>query len=306
MQLFPLAQGLPPFDVCDTRASELFQHYRHYYSLSRLPAQHVVGRIDCHGVPLALQAWLQQPGAPVALLVHGYYDHSGWNGPLIAQLLEAGYHVCCLDLPGHGLSGGERASARSFDDYGHAIAQAVHAIATQLAPPALGCGHSTGCAAWLNSLMRHQPLSDMALVLFAPLLRPAHWRWRGRLQFAALRHLVQTYPRDVTPGSSNPVFNRAFAADPLVPRLLTVRWVNAMHHWLNGFAAQPALGNRCLIFQGERDSTVDWRYNLPQLLNKLPAAQLHYLAEAQHQLINESHAIQRHWQTIMVDFLKQQ
>ena len=43
------------------------------------------------------------PNHPAILMVHGNSSHSGFFGPMIS-LLESGYHVVTLDLPGHNRS----------------------------------------------------------------------------------------------------------------------------------------------------------------------------------------------------------
>ena len=40
--------------------------------------------------------------------------------------------------------------------------------------------------------------------------------------------------------------------------------------------------------QGTDDTTVDWRYNLPRLSEKFPAASTHIIDGARHHLVNES------------------
>lgn len=305
LTLFPIAQALAPFTEAHSARLSL-AHYRAYYQLDDLltaDVQHIAGQVMSSGTALALQAWIvPKQVRPTALCVHGYFDHSGWSRPLIEVLLAQGYNVCCLDLPGHGLSNGERASIHHFDDYGAAIFNATTAIKSWLAPVSLAVGHSTGAAAWLNCLSLFKRI-DCPLILFAPLLRPAEWQYWGRGLYALLKPFTSHFPRKKRASSSNPVFNRAFEADPLVPNYLTLAWVGAMRHWLQMFEQLAPLANRTLIIQGQRDSTVDWRYNIPHLLKKLPNTELHYLAEAKHQLINEAPAIQLQWQILTAAFL---
>lgn len=305
--LFPIAQALPPFAAL-ADAKHSLAHYRSHYHLQSLlnsGARHVAGHVLSCGISLALQAWLVDEQRPTALCVHGYFDHSGWSGPLIAFLLARGFNVCCLDLPGHGLSNGERAAITNFDDYGVALRDALIAIEQVLPSVCLAVGHSTGAAAWLNCLAVNRA-RDCQLILLAPLLRPTHWQGYGRFIYGALKPFVRHYPRKKRASSSNIHFNRAFEADPLVPNYLTLAWVGAMQRWLTDFAELSPLPQRSLLIQGQRDHTVDWRYNIPQLQQKLPNSELHYIAEGRHQLINESAAIQQKWQAMVVDFLKQQ
>lgn len=308
VSLFPIAQALPPFSEAPSALHSL-AHYRAHYQLDDLlsgGAKHYAGQVKSGGIPLALQAWVvPHLVRPTALCVHGYFDHSGWSKPLISLLLAQGYNVCCLDLPGHGLSNGERVSINHFDDYGAAIFNASTAIRSWLAPVSLAVGHSTGAAALLNSFSLFKN-PQCPLILLAPLLRPTEWQSWGRFAYPLLKPWLAHKPRKKRASSSNADFNHAFEADPLVPNYLTLAWVGAMRHWLQMFPLLAPLTNRTLIIQGQRDATVDWRYNIPQLMRKLPRAELHYIAEARHQLLNESAAIRLQWQAMVVDFLKQQ
>ena len=303
--LFPIAQALPPFSALPCAKYSL-ANYRTYYQLNDLlggGVRHIAGQIISNNLPLALQAWLVDGNNPTALCVHGYYDHSGWSKPLIHLLLAQGYNVCCLDLPGHGLSSGERVSIQDFDEYGAAIASAMSAISCSMPAVSLCIGHSTGAAAWLN-YCNHHPAAELPLILMAPLLRPSHWQSYGRYIYPLLRPFTRHYPRKKRASTANLAFNRAFAADPLVPNYLCLSWIAAMRRWLTEFPHTNTLSNNTLIIQGQRDDTVDWRYNLPQLISKLPRARVEYLAEARHQLINETPAIKLQWQAITLDFLK--
>lgn len=43
-----------------------------------------------------------------------------------------------------------------------------------------------------------------------------------------------------------------------------------------------------LILQGDRDTTVDWRYNVRLLRDKFPAANVEMIPGARHELLNEA------------------
>ncbi|MCB1842834.1 MAG: hypothetical protein KDI09_07720, partial [Halioglobus sp.] len=58
-----------------------------------------------------------------------------------------------------------------------------------------------------------------------------------------------------------------------------------------------------LIVQGRRDTTVDWRYNLPFVQALFPASDVVYLADAGHQLANESAEIRQRYLSQVSEFL---
>ncbi len=307
MQSFlPLKTALTPlcFDPALDQTPAELHAYETLYSLDDVPAMHRIGTVSSGPYRLAVQYWLPAQAHRTVLVTHGYYDHLGLYGHVIRYFVARGYAVLGFDLPGHGLSSGSRAEIASFDEYGRAICDVVDAAGRCLPPVTLGFGQSTGCAALLNFLMSgfHSPLQE--LILFAPLLRPHHWARSGRWTYALLHRWIKTLPRAFRANSGDRAFlHFCRKTDPLQPRLLSVSWVTAMKDWLARFAAQTAVELPTLIVQGQQDDTVDWRYNIPHIMAKLPQARLHYIAEARHHLANESPAIRKHLWQIVDDYL---
>jgi lysophospholipase len=311
MQSFlPLKAALLPlcFDPALDDEPAGFDAYRVFYRLDAAnndgKTQHRIGTINSGQYRLAAQYWLPEKARATVLIVHGYYDHLGLYRHVIRFFLEQGYAVLGFDLPGHGLSSGARAVIHDFDEYGHAIHDAIHTASPHLPPLTLGFGQSTGCSAWMNYLMADFPSPVERLVLFSPLLRPDRWQQQGRWVYKLLYRWIRSLPRAFQTNSADQEF-LAFCRkqDPLQPRLLTVAWVGAMKNWLERFPTQPEIQLPTLIVQGQQDNTVDWRYNIPHILQKIPQAQLNYIAEARHHLANESPAIRAHLWQIVSDYL---
>lgn len=309
MQSFlPLQAALLPlcFDPALDEEPAGFAAYQALYQLDIDNSCHRIGTINSGAYRLALQYWLPKQASATVLIVHGYYDHIGLYRHVVRFFLERGYAVLGFDLPGHGLSSGARAVIHDFDEYGRAIHDVIRTATPDLPPITLGFGQSTGSTAWMNYCMAGFPSPVEKLVLFSPLLRPHRWQQQGRWMYTVLHHWIRSMPRNFQINSANREFLEFCRKyDPLQPRLLTVAWVGAMKNWLDRFAAQPQIHLPTLIIQGEQDNTIDWRYNIPHILQKMPRAQLHYLAEARHHLANESKTIRnRIWQ-IVSDYLDQ-
>lgn len=64
----------------------------------------------------------------IALLIHGYRAHAGHFAPFAELLAGAGWDCYLVDLPGHGLSEGQRFGIGDFGDYGRATQAAIQAI----------------------------------------------------------------------------------------------------------------------------------------------------------------------------------
>ena len=191
----------------DGRARECpgFGDYLDFYDMDlgrELPATfHALGRVDAAGYRIACHYWLPAAEAQGTVLVlHGYFDHVGLFGHLIRYLLARSYAVVAFDLPGHGLSNGERASIASFDHY-VAVFEAIagHLKASPLPAPLSAIGQSTGGAILLKRILEQGGRDLHRVTLLAPLVAPALW-WLNRLLYA-LVHRFRTviFCRPATP-----------------------------------------------------------------------------------------------------------
>ena len=95
--------------------------------------------------------YLEPPGRDSKATVfffHGYFDYAAKFNRFYAALLENGYSVVSVELPGHGLSTGPRGEIGNFEDYGRLVRDALDwADEAGIKKPYLGAGHSTGSAA---------------------------------------------------------------------------------------------------------------------------------------------------------------
>ena len=119
LELPPLAAQASPDSQTTLTADE--RQYLDFYGINFesefAGLQHSLGTIESCQQRLAVHVLRQPQATRVLLLVHGYLDHVGLFGHLIRFGLERGYTVVAFDLPGHGLSSGERVSIEDFSDY---------------------------------------------------------------------------------------------------------------------------------------------------------------------------------------------
>ena len=113
-------------------------------------------RIEVRGRPVVGWRWGE---GPVVLLVHGWGGHAGQMTELVAPLVAAGFEAVAIDLPGHGVSSGQRSSIVH-------IAQAVEAAADHLGRVDAVIAHSLGAAGVTLALSRSLRLRRA--VYFAP------------------------------------------------------------------------------------------------------------------------------------------
>ncbi|AXA27334.1 alpha/beta hydrolase [Pseudomonas putida] len=274
--------------------------YQRFYGLD-LTVHSWLGGFSVAGFDLVGQVWLPQEPVATLFLLHGYYDHMGLYRHVIAWALQQGFAVIGCDLPGHGLSSGERASIADFAIYQQVLdALFEQARRLDLPRPWHLCGQSTGGAIVVDHLLHcgEQSPADGQVILLAPLVRPRAWHW-SKLSYRVLRHFVDGIERRFSANTNDPAFLAFLEADPLQPRRLPTAWVGALMAWIKRIEAAPHSRRRPLIVQGEADGTVDWPYNLRVLKEKFAEPQILLLPEARHHLANELPDIRQRYFTFL-------
>lgn len=262
--------------------------YQRFYQLD-LPVHSWLGRFRAAGFDIVAQVWT--PPQPVAtlFLVHGFYDHMGLYRHAVQWALSQGFAVISWDLPGHGLSSGERASIADFRDYQTVLdALFAEAAGLQLPKPWHLLGQSTGGAIIVDHLLHRgaQSPAQGQVMLMAPLVRPWAWSW-SKLSYRLLNPFVNGIARRFSENTNDPAFMPFLVADPLQPRRLPTAWVGALVQWVRRIERAPGSMREVLIVQGENDTTVDWRYNLSVLRTKFASVQVLQVPGARHHLVNE-------------------
>ncbi|MCX5040748.1 lysophospholipase [Streptomyces coelicoflavus] len=160
---------------------------------------------------IAVREWPAASPRYIALLVHGYGEHSGRYDEVAGVLTGHGAAVYAPDHTGHGRSEGERVVVEDFED----VVTDVHAVAglARAAHPGLPVvmvGHSMGGLIASRYAQRH-PGELTALVLSGPVI--GDWELPRRL--LALEEIPDT-PISPASLSRDPAVGAAYAADPLV------------------------------------------------------------------------------------------
>lgn len=299
--LRPLAAGSSP--------SEEAQSYQRFYGLD-LP-QHVLvrsslGLFSSDAVDLAAQLWLPPEPQATLILLHGYYDHMGLYRHVIDWALGLNFAVLAFDLPGHGLSGGPRASIDDFASYQRALQQLLaEATRLDLPQPWHLCGQSTGGAIVLDYLLNGTPRPQPgAVILLAPLVRPRAWGL-SRLSYQLLSPFRSEIPRRFSANSNDAQFLDFLQhRDPLQPRSLPTAWVGALARWIPYIERAPRSPLQPLVVQGEADMTVDWRHNLAVLQSKFDQPQILRIPGARHHLANEHEDIRSRYFAFLSERLR--
>jgi alpha-beta hydrolase superfamily lysophospholipase len=237
-------------------------------------------------------------------------DHFGLLAPLASACLARNLAVLGLDLPGHGLSSGERAAISDFTQYRQALETAVEACmetragsGDRLLPrPLFAAGHSTGCSVLLEHLRVSPAPAFSRMAFLAPLVRFPCFRLNRPL--AALASLVTAgFPRRFTPAGGSEDFLRFQLADPLIGRRMALKWARAVYPWERRLRSMPSKDIPLLIVQGDADPVVDWRRNLPFLQKKFLNSKVLLLPGAKHQLVGEKEPLRSRAVLSAADFL---
>ncbi|NBC22912.1 MAG: alpha/beta fold hydrolase [Gammaproteobacteria bacterium] len=290
--LRPLVPGEPV--ILTPEEDAYLRHYGIEFTEEFPALAYHFGAVEADEHRIAAHLWMPAEPRGTAVVIHGYYDHTGLYGHLIRHLIDGGFAVVSFDLPGHGLSSGQPATIDTFDHYVDAFEACMRALEHHVPQPWHLIGQSTGGAIAMEWLLGRGHTRESSpferVVLLAPLVRPHRWPL-NRVFYEVARRLVSKRRRTFANNAENPEF-LAFLRDrdPLQARVLPVQWVTAMVNWRRRFEAYEPSDIAPLVIQGQADTTVDWRYNM-QIIEKLFEPRIFYIPQARHHLVNESREI---------------
>jgi alpha-beta hydrolase superfamily lysophospholipase len=235
---------------------------------------------------IALNVWTNENPEYVAVISHGYAEHSGRYAHVAERLVEAGATVYAHDHLGHGRSEGEPALIEHGPDL-TADLGAVIAIAQAEHPglPVVLIGHSMGGIV-VTRWAQQNPGVLAALVLSGPVI--------GRNPgFAALLELdpIPEVPIDVDVLSRDPEVGRVYDADPLVYSGPFKReTLESMFAAIDEIAEGPGFGELPLLWlHGEEDALAPLDLTRP-VVEALRGEDFeqHVYPQARHEVFNET------------------
>lgn len=290
--LRPLIPGKPVLLTPEEDA--YLRHYDIHFSEEFADLAHYLGAVPSSAHQIAAHLWVPARPRGTAIVIHGYFDHTGLYGHLIRYLLDKGLAVLSFDLPGHGLSTGAPATIETFEHYVDAFDACLAALGEHLPKPWFLFGQSTGGAIAMEWLLANGYTRETTpfsrVILLAPLVRPYLWPI-NRVFYELARRFITERPRTFTSNAENEAFLEFLRErDPLQAKTLPVQWVTAMIAWKRRFEARAPTDLDPLVVQGHADRTVDWRYNM-KVISRLFEPRLFFIPEARHHLVNESPAV---------------
>jgi alpha-beta hydrolase superfamily lysophospholipase len=272
----------------------IVRYFNHYnLNLGGERVEHIFGTFESEDISLAGHIYKPARYKATVILMHGYFDHCGQLSHLVGYLLEAGYAVAAFDLPGHGLSAGERGEIDDFCQYSRAMIDFTDTVKKQLDGPYHFIGHSTGAAAILDYLLVNDGTIFDRIVLTAPLVHCAGWE-QSKISYNEKIQFVKSVPRIFRKNSSDATFLDFIKnKDPLQARTIPLNWVRALHKWNGKISGLPGCERNIKIIQGTSDETIDWQFNIKFLQEKFKNIEVILIKNANHELFNETAKIRK-------------
>jgi alpha-beta hydrolase superfamily lysophospholipase len=192
-----------------------------------------------------------------------------------------------IDLPGHGLSSGERGNISDFEDYQVVIDSAVSYYNKYQLPGELSIiAHSTGCAIALDRISRGKTWNGKT-VFIAPLVHSQLWGL-SHFGYELIKSFTQSTPRLFRTSSHDKDFLKFLKEEPLAIKSFPLDWGDAVYRWDKIISQAKFKDEKIIILQGTEDETLDWKYNLKFFKNRFKSVEIHKIDGAYHHLANES------------------
>lgn len=281
-------QNLPALSRAEVVKDDKMNLYLSRYGLDTVGSDPVIGSFKSDSFVCVGQIYRPEgPTRGTVIFLHGLFDHVGTNLNAITVCLKANYTFAAFDLPGHGLSSGQRGSIGDFNQYAKSLDLFLETCDSFLSPPFVFIGHSTGCAVALEYIISSSDQPFCKMIFLAPLVRSSSY------QFSALGFKIfkvfRIAPRRWTRNSSHDkeVLKR-FRNDSLQPVIFPLQWADAYFRWFERVKDMPPRQLPLTVIQGTGDNVVDWKYNLQWLENKIAGLKVVMIGDARHNLLNES------------------
>ncbi len=241
----------------------------------------------------------------IIFFFHGYLSHSGLFWDFYQYMLDRNYIIISVDLPGHGLSDGERTAIDDFSTYAEVVYETYLKMQKEGKElPIYFVGHSTGCSAIYEFIYNYRVYPEK-VVFVAPLVRIIFWEMAS-FGYNLFGNNIKTLPRLRRHTSQDRIYlDFLFNKDPIKYEFADISWFKATLVWNERIVNYNIISNvNLLIVQGDKDEVVEWRYNVPFLTNKFYKSKVSLIKDGRHDVFAERQDIKLTAFKLIEDFIK--
>lgn len=249
--------------------------------------KHTLLRFESNGYELAGHIFERADYKGTVFLLHGFLCHCGLLKTIIEWLTDNGFAVACLDLPGHGLSSGQRAGIEDFSQYSDSLHDFINEVKLKVSGPYHIIGHSTGGAAVIDYLLTGGEDIFGTVILAAPLVRSVFYH-ASKIAFGLDIPFMQDIPRVYRHNIADKDFLQFVRQEPLRIKVVALSWFKAFYKWSDAISSARPRDRAVKIIQGKSDTTVAWRFNIKFLESKFSDVEVSLIKHCGHEMFNEA------------------
>lgn len=233
-------------------------------------------------ISIAAHLWSNNQ-TKLVVMAHGYTDNCGYLKPIQRWYLQKGFDVVCLELPGHGESGGNRADVERIETYLEIYEQVLPQIYALKYNEFIFYGHSTGNVGMIEYLLNGNSHQFKSMVMGTPLIRSFLWKL-SRFGHDTLGRYVRRLPKRPV-STSNPEYHKLEKLDPKPFRSVPLHWYSKLIEWNDKLESDSRVSNeKFTIIFGSRDTVIDYNFNRSFMEEKFPEAKIEVITGSDHTL----------------------
>lgn len=246
------------------------------------PYFYKVDQASGNNVSIAAHLWSNNQ-SKLVVMAHGYTDNCGYLKPIQRWYLQKGFDVVCLELPGHGESGGARADVERIETYLEIYEQVLPQIYALKYSEFIFYGHSTGNVGMIEYLLNGNGHQFKTIVMGTPLIRSFLWKL-SRFGHDTLGKYVRRLPKRPV-STSNPEYHRLEKLDTKPFRSVPIHWYSELIKWNDKLLSDERTSDENLtVIFGSRDTVIDFKFNKTFMEQRFPNARIEIIPGSDHTL----------------------
>lgn len=217
------------------------------------------------------------------ITIHGYADNCGYMKFIHQFLWNKGFSILCIELPGHGLSSGDRATIDSFDTY-EKIISLIPKKYFNAYKTVNFLAHSTGTVSLLMHLQAKKKNPFSKTILLSPLVRSKYW-YPSTLALPLLKFFTDTIPRSDKSEPKHHMYRDMIKNDPHAITRISLDWFSKLRMWNKKISKYKLkYDDELFVIFSEDDEVIDITYNMKFYKEYFPKADFTLIKNATHHM----------------------